>query len=96
MSTANMSIAQGKDRLYIHQTTTVEQNNKKSQIPTNNETSKHAIPQKQFLICQHCFWCASYYDYGTSNIQLKFEISIVTAHCPSCNTKDRIESLPIL
>jgi hypothetical protein len=97
MSTANMSITRGKDRLYVNQTA-VEQNNnnKKSTILSNSETSKYAIPQKQFLICQHCFWCASYYAYGTAKIPLKLEMSdIVTAHCPGCNNKGRIESLPI-
>jgi len=97
MSTANASITRGKDRLYVNQTA-VEQNNnnkKSKEALTNSETSKYAMAQKQFLICQHCFWCASYYAYGTANIPLKFEISNIAAHCPGCNTKGRIESFPI-
>ena len=95
MSIANTSITRGKYRLYVNQTT-VEQNNKKSKVLRNSKTSKHDIVQKQFLICQNCFWCASYYPYDTSNISLKFEISdIAAAHCPGCNTKGRMGSLPI-
>lgn len=90
------SVATRKDIPYVKQTT-VQKNNKKSKVLRNSETSNHAMAQKQFLICQHCFWCASYCDYNTSNIPLKFEISnIVATRCPGYNTKDRIKSLPIL
>jgi hypothetical protein len=99
MSTANTSIRLETDRLYFNQTA-VEQNNnnnkKSKQVLTNSQTSKHAMAQKQFLICQDCFWCASYYAYDTPSIPLKFEISnIAAAHCPGCNTKGGIESLLI-
>jgi hypothetical protein len=100
MSTANTSITREKDRLYFNQTA-VEQNNnnnnnKSKQVLTNSQTSKHVMAQKQFLICQDCFWCASYYAYDTAGIPLKYEISnIAAAHCPGCNTKGGIESLLI-
>jgi len=104
MSTANTSITRENDKRYFNQTP-VEQNNnnnnnnnnnKSKQVLTNSQTSKHAMAQKQFLICQDCFWCASYYAYDTPSIPLKFEISnIAAAHCPGCNTKGGIESLLI-
>ena len=36
-----------------------------------------------FLLCQSCFWCASYYNY-----------SEVVTRCPTCDSNS-IESLPI-
>jgi hypothetical protein len=45
--------------------------------------------QWYFMICQTCFWCASYI--GTMDImnELPFE------RCPTCNN-NKVESLPIL
>jgi rubrerythrin len=45
--------------------------------------------QWSFMICQNCFWCASYT--GTIDImnELPFE------RCPICND-NKVESLPIL
>jgi hypothetical protein len=37
----------------------------------------------QFLLCQSCFWCASYFNY-----------SEVVTRCPTCDSNN-IESLPI-
>jgi hypothetical protein len=97
MSTANTSITQRKDVSYIKQTM-VEQNNKKSiKVSGNSETSKCAIVQKQFLICQLCFWCASYYAHSTAKASIKFDIDNTEGvQCPSCNTKGKVQSLPIL
>jgi hypothetical protein len=45
--------------------------------------------QRYFMICQTCFWCASYI--GTMDImnELPFE------RCPTCSD-NKVESLPIL
>ena len=101
MSTANTSITQRKDRPYVKQTIVGQQNNnnKKSlKEYMHNDTSEYAIVQKQFLICQFCFWCASCYTYDTANGSLKFDISNLAAvqHCPGCGAKGRIQLLPIL
>jgi hypothetical protein len=52
-------------------------------------TTVRPITQRYFMICQTCFWCASYI--GTMDIsnELPFEI------CPTCND-NKFESLPIL
>jgi hypothetical protein len=86
-----MPVSHRKDIPYVKQTN-IEQNNKGIKQQLYSETSK----QRQFLICQLCFWCASYYAHSTANVSVKFDIdNIETAQCPSCNTKGRIEFLPI-
>jgi len=45
--------------------------------------------QRYFMICQTCFWCASY----TGTIDIMNELPFET--CPTCND-NRVESLPIL
>jgi hypothetical protein len=45
--------------------------------------------QRYFMICQTCFWCASY----TGIIDIMNELSF--ERCPICND-NKIESLPIL
>jgi hypothetical protein len=44
-----------------------------------------------FLICQSCFWCASYI---ASYIYFKRNTEKIIKKCPSCST-DNIESIPI-
>lgn len=45
--------------------------------------------QKVFLICESCFWCASFYDfYGEDDTSNQY------ARCPACGT-ETVESLPI-
>jgi hypothetical protein len=96
MSTVNTLVTR-KGIQYIKQTI-IEQNNSKKAIKEqlHSQTSKHAVVQKQFLICQLCFWCASYYAHSTANISVKFDIAnTVIAQCPSCNIKGKIQSLSI-
>ena len=47
------------------------------------------ISRRYFLICQTCFWCASYIDMMGNIEDLPYKA------CPSCNNTE-IESLPIL
>ncbi|MBV9178592.1 MAG: hypothetical protein JO297_16320 [Nitrososphaeraceae archaeon] len=103
MSAADTSINQRKDRLYIKQTIAEQNSNNKKGLKEYrpSETSQCSIVQKYFLICQLCFWCASYYTYDTANESPNFEISNLiynlapVQRCPSCS-KGTIESLPIL
>jgi hypothetical protein len=46
--------------------------------------------EKYFLLCQSCFWCASY----TSPFLYKRMTKETITKCPSCN-EENIESLPI-
>ena len=97
-ATTNASITQRKDRPYVKQAI-IEQNNNKNSIEHRpNETSGYLIAQGQFLICQVCFWCASYYTYDAVNRSPKFDLFNLESiqQCPSCSAKDTIESLPIL
>ena len=74
-------------------TTNLAQNNNKAHKVIEKNI------QKFFLICESCFWCASYCDlyYDYDNI-LRSQDIITTqyASCPACGTDKAIESLPIL
>jgi|SRR6188472_2068953 len=101
MSTTNTPITYRKDTPYIEQTIVDQQNsnNKKTLKEHRPSTiSECSIVQKQFLICQTCFWCASYYTYDTTNDSLKFDVFNLVAiqQCPGCSAKGTIESLLIL
>jgi hypothetical protein len=96
MSTVNTLVTR-KGTQYINQTI-IEQNNSKKAIKEqlHGQTSKYAVVQEQFLICQLCFWCASYYAHSMVNVSVKFDIAAtVIAQCPSCDIKGKIQSLPI-
>lgn len=99
MSAANASITQRKDRQYVKQAI-IEQNTNKRSLKEHrpSETSGRLIVQRQFLICQVCFWCASYYSYDAVNRSPKFDLFTLAAiqQCPGCSAKDTIESLPVL
>lgn len=56
---------------------------------TKNKNEDEPISRRYFLICQTCFWCASYID-----MMGNIEDSSYKA-CPTCNNTE-IESLPIL
>jgi hypothetical protein len=78
--------------------TIVEQNNSdKERVYEHRPSaiSECSIVQKQFLICQACFWCASYYTYDTTNWFPKFNLAAIL-QCPGCSAKSTVESLPIL
>ena len=47
------------------------------------------VSRRYFLICQRCFWCASYVDIMGNMYDSPYKA------CPTCND-NRIESLPIL
>jgi hypothetical protein len=58
-----------------------------------------SLTSKYFLICESCFWCASYcdsyyYDYGKV---LRSQDIITTrfANCPTCGTNKAVKSLPL-
>ena len=57
-----------------------EDNNSRNNYFSGNETSDKRL--LHFLICNSCFWCASYIRRDASAIK-----------CPSCNCK--VESMPI-
>jgi hypothetical protein len=38
-----------------------------------------------FLLCGSCFWCASHFN----------NIGNIIAKCPSCNSANRVESIPL-
>jgi len=46
------------------------------------------ISRRYFMICQTCFWCASYIDIMANMEDFPYKA------CPACND-NRIESLPI-
>jgi len=53
---------------------------------------------KYFLICESCFWCASYceklyYDYENSSRSQ--DMTTQNVSCPACSTGDAVEFPPI-
>jgi hypothetical protein len=61
--------------------TTALATNSKTAVSPNPRISKKI----DFLLCNECFWCASY---------LNFRISFGVIECPSCNKKT-IERMPL-
>jgi hypothetical protein len=55
----------------------------KNNLPDGDRSS--SIKKIDFLICNSCFWCASYLD---------SENSLIPFECPSCKQK-AIECMPI-
>ena len=55
--------------------------------------------RKYFLICESCFWCASYcelyYDYDSASRSHNI-ITTQFACCSACRTDKIVESLPVL
>ena len=92
MSSIVMKEAQKKSYNKAVVTAKVAQNDKVRKV-----TEKKI--QKIFLICESCFWCASYCDlyYDYDNV-LRSQDIITTryASCPACRTDKAVESLPIL
>jgi hypothetical protein len=54
--------------------------------------------RKYFLVCESCFWCASYYEklyYGYENSSRARDMTMPNASSPECGTDDAIKFLPI-
>ncbi len=54
--------------------------------------------RKYFLVCESCFWCASYYEklyYGYENSWRAQDMTTPNASCPARGTDDEIKFLPI-
>jgi hypothetical protein len=54
--------------------------------------------RKYFLVCESCFWCASYYEklyYGYENSSSAQDMTTPNASCPGCGTDIAIKFLPI-
>lgn len=54
--------------------------------------------RKFFLICESCFWCASYYEelyYDCENSSSSQDMTTQNASCPACGTDKTVEFLPI-
>jgi hypothetical protein len=58
-----------------------------------------SLTPKYFLICESCFWCASYcdfyyYDYGKV-LESQDIVTLRFANCPTCGTNKAVKSLPL-
>ena len=54
--------------------------------------------RKYFLVCESCFWCASYYEklyYGCENSSRAQDMTTPNASCPACGSDVAIKSLAI-
>ena len=60
-------------------------------------TGKEVSTGKYFLLCQSCFWCASYYHNNNNNtsVDMHLDISDTIAKCPACQNKGSINSMSI-
>ena len=67
-------------------TRNTSQDERKEKIARTKKKAE-SISRRCFLICQTCFWCASYIDMMSNMDELPYKA------CPTCY--NRIESLPI-
>jgi len=54
--------------------------------------------RKYFLVCESCFWCASYYEklyYSYENSSRAQDMTMPNTSCPACGTDYAIKFLPI-
>ena len=54
--------------------------------------------RKYFLVCESCFWCASYCEKrynGYENSSRTQDMTTPNASCPACGSDAAIKSLPI-
>jgi rubrerythrin len=54
--------------------------------------------RKYFLVCESCFWCASYYEKrynGYENLSRAQDMTTPNASCPACGIDAAIKYLPI-
>lgn len=58
-------------------------------------TMKEVSTGKYFLLCQSCFWCASYYHNNNASVDMHLDISDTIAKCPACHNKGRMNSMSI-
>lgn len=58
-------------------------------------TGKEVSIGKYFLLCQSCFWCASYYHNNNTSVDMHLDISDTIAKCPACHNKGSINSMSI-
>lgn len=61
------------------------------EVRTSEKTSSSSLSSKkvvdiQFLLCNSCFWCVSYYHISSNKSRI--------TKCPVCNS-DNLESMPI-
>lgn len=64
-----------------------------------NEVVTTSLTPKYFLVCESCFWCASYcdfyyYDYGKV-LRSQDIMTARFANCPTCGTNKAVKSLPL-
>jgi hypothetical protein len=58
-------------------------------------TGKEVSTGKYFLLCQSCFWCASYYHNNNASVNMHLVISDTIAKCQACHNEDSINSMSI-
>lgn len=57
------------------------------------------LTPKYFLLCESCFWCASYCDFYYDDygkvLRSKDIIATRSVSCPTCGTNKAVKSLPL-
>lgn len=86
--TSVFEVLPSKEILQTEEMTKVTSQNKHHEMLDHTKKKAEPISRRYFLICQTCFWCASYTDIMGNMDELPYKA------CPTCNDK-RIESLPI-
>src|ERR687892_2586399 len=69
-------------------TSKLEQNKSRVRQVIENDIRRY------FLICESCFWCASYCEilyYGYENSSRSQEIITKHSRCPACGTDEAVE-----
>jgi hypothetical protein len=91
------TIAAKKEKLQ-QQTIDLQNIKRQSNVTTTTQNTDRLIylQQIRFLLCQSCFWCASYVITSdcSSNNNSVLTFSTLIKKCPICKN-DKIKSLPI-
>jgi hypothetical protein len=86
--TSVFEVLPSKEILQTEEMTKDTSQNKYLEMIDHTKKKAEPISRRYFLICQTCFWSASYIDIMGNMDELPYKA------CPTCND-NRIESLPI-
>ena len=89
MSVIETQSVKVKEQTRTTRTTVEEQNERRRSDATTRLNVQNVITQIQFLLCQSCFWCASYIGLSSNTKTTDF------IKCIICKN-GKIESLPIV
>jgi hypothetical protein len=91
--TSVFEVLPGKEILQTEELTKATSQDEHKETIARTKKKAEPISRRYFLICQTCFWCASYNDMDNMD-ELPYKAWSILEICNTCND-NRIESLPI-